>query len=224
MIKKGIILTCLVLSQNSIAQVGIDTNTPTRALDINGNLKIREISDESDNGQYTKVLVTNADGNVDYIYKKDLLPATDEFTSNKEVINNIYSNNVQLGIDTKVITCGKFQFSFSSESDSKIRFNLTEKPSENIDIYMSMEQNWTGSGFQFYQGTSSSNTTAFKFTTTDWNTPKEFASANLAEFEQNVMYFQYPKDPSFYRLTIYRVNHTVNKENTWSFVSACEKF
>lgn len=224
MITKTLLFTGLIFSITSYAQVGINTNTPTRSLDINGHLKIRETVDESENGEYSKILVTDNDGNIDFIYKKDLLPVSDEFTSDKVVINNIYSNTSEAGIPSKKINCGKFEFSFGDTAQSRIYFNLTEAPTQDVSVYMSMEQNYATNGFQFYQGTGPNNTNAFIFTTSNWNIPKEFASANLADFEQNVMHFQYPNDSDFYRLTVYKVKHTINNVSTWSFVSACGKF
>ncbi|SFN31236.1 hypothetical protein SAMN05421738_11040 [Algoriella xinjiangensis] len=224
MITKTLLFTGLIFSITSYAQVGVNTNTPTRSLDINGHLKIRETVDESENGEYSKILVTDNDGNIDFIYKKDLLPVSDEFTSDKVVINNIYMNTTSAGIPSKKITCGKFEFSFNGDSNSKIQFNLVQAPTQNVSIYMSMEQNYDPNGFQFYQGTSKSNINPFIFTTSNWSTAQPFAEAGLADFEQNIMYFQYPNDPDFYRLTVYKVKHTINNGSTWSFVSACEKF
>ncbi|KMQ60120.1 hypothetical protein ACM46_17935 [Chryseobacterium angstadtii] len=61
-------LSCASLS----AQVGINTTTPTRTLDVNGNLRVRTQTNQSANAVYDNVQIADANGNVDYI-KKNVL-------------------------------------------------------------------------------------------------------------------------------------------------------
>lgn len=63
----------LILSYASVsAQVGVYTATPTRSLDVNGNLRVRTQTNQSANASYDNVQIADADGNVDYI-KKNVL-------------------------------------------------------------------------------------------------------------------------------------------------------
>lgn len=229
--KNILILIAATASQLVVAQygnVGINTTNPTRTLDINGNLKISNLTNASEDGGFAKILIADAVGNVDYIVRADLLPAKDIYTSNKEVINNLYSNTVEAGISSKEIKCGKFKFAFGDTSESYIKFALIDKPSGPISIYMSMEQNYSDGGFQFFQGTTSTNATPFTFTVANYNVLQDFASGNLANREQNIMHFQYPNDQFFYRLTVYRVTQSITVgtkiTNTYNFVTSCEKF
>lgn len=48
------------------AQVGINTETPTRTLDVNGDLRLRSTVDKTTDPAYNRVLIKDADGNVDY--------------------------------------------------------------------------------------------------------------------------------------------------------------
>lgn len=229
--KNILVLIAAITSQYVVAQygnVGINTTNPSRTLDINGNLKISKLTDVSEDGGYSKILTADGIGNVDYIVRADLLPAKDIYTSNKEVINNLYSNTQEAGILNKEIKCGKFKFAFGDTTESYIKFALIDKPSAPISIYMSMEQNYSDGGFQFFQGTSSNNTTPFVFTVDNYNTFQDFASGNLANREQNIMHFQFPNDQYFYRLTVYRVTQSITvgttTSNSFNFVTSCEKF
>lgn len=62
----------LMLSSFMNAQVGVNTTTPSRTLDVNGSLRVRTQTDESANSSYNNVLISDANGNVDYV-KKSLL-------------------------------------------------------------------------------------------------------------------------------------------------------
>ncbi|MET3538460.1 hypothetical protein [Chryseobacterium limigenitum] len=62
----------LFISAYTNAQIGINTTTPSRVLDINGTLRVRTQTDQSSNGTYDNVLISDANGNVDYV-KKNVL-------------------------------------------------------------------------------------------------------------------------------------------------------
>ncbi|KFC19655.1 hypothetical protein IO90_10300 [Chryseobacterium sp. FH1] len=220
----------LVLFQNFNAQVGINTSVPTKTLHVVGDLAVRKIVDESDRpSTYDRILVEDQQGNIDYILKSNLLPSTngtDE--ASKEAYSQLFSMSTENGDPARILTCGKFYFLFDNGSDSRIKFRLVDDPVETVNIFMSMEQNWSGNGFQFFQGKAYNDpaTVPFVFDSANYNIPQEFAEANVADSEQNVMHFQYPNDPNFYRLTIYRVRQKIGVPvvNTWDFAATCEKF
>ena len=227
--KKFIFLVTTVLFQLNYAQVGINTPNPTRTLHVQGDLKIRQIADVAAESAYDRILAEDADGNIDYLLKSNLLPTTsDPNEANKEVYSQLYSQETENGDPNKILKCGKFYFLFDSGVDSRIKFRLIDNPETAVDIFMSMEQNWDGNGFQFFQGHAYNDpsTVPFVFTPENYNVPQEFAEANVADSEQNVMHFQYPNDPNFYRLTIYRVKQKIGNpvKNTWDFAVTCEKF
>lgn len=221
--KKKLVSTSFFIFFNTFAQVGINTPDPTRSLHVQGNLKVVNLKNASEDAAFERILVSDPDGNVDYANRKVFLPSGGIGAVDKESYSEIYNNDSTSGIVTKKLKCGKFFFVFNETTSSNIMFGLNEQPASTVNIYMNMEQNWNGNGFQFYQGTNSTNgtDTPFSFTTSNYNTPQEFKSSNLALYEQNVMTFQYPGDQDIYRLTIYKVGHT---SNSYDFVSACEKF
>ncbi|WP_300675399.1 hypothetical protein [Soonwooa sp.] len=222
---KQLSIVILLLTVNCLfGQVGINTKTPTRTLHVEGNLKISDIHNASEDAIYSRILVANTGGDVDYASKSSFLPDVGAGASDKESYSEIYNNTNGGGIPTRKLKCGKFFFTFDDNvNDSNIMFGLNDKPAANVDVYMNMEQNWNGNGFQFYQGTNSTNgpNAPFTFTTTNYMNAQMFKSARLDPYEQNVMIFQYPGDADLYRLTIYKVKHA---SNSFDFVSACEKF
>lgn len=214
-----------LLSDFVSAQVGINTNLPTRKLHVSGNLRVRGLINKSETSSYDRILVSDSNGNIDYTTKASLQPGVTPGSSNKETYSLLYNMPTGNGDPIKTLKCGKFLFLFGNTAESRISFRLAENPNATVDIYMSMEQNYTVNGYQFYQGktpTEAANV-PFTFTTSTWNVNQEFASANLADYEQNIMHFQYPNDADFYRLTIYRVKQNTGVDS-WDFAAACEKF
>lgn len=66
------IIFILFISSNLLAQVGINTTAPTRVLDVNGNMRLRNSTDKSSDVLYDRVLVSDSNGNIDYVQKKTL--------------------------------------------------------------------------------------------------------------------------------------------------------
>lgn len=226
MIKKGIILICLILSCNSYAQVGIGTNTPVRTLHVEGNMRIRELDDKSQVSDYNKLLVVNANGDVNYIERSDLHPDTDEFTSDKQVLNNIYTTTNGKADDAKFVSCGKFDFAFKNNSvnGTDIRYKLVSTENKSATVYITLEQNWqdsppteTNGGFEFQVPT----TGKLIDNTTFENLPT--SGQQIVNGELNVLYLLYPGDKDLYRLTFYRLDQSTTPL-TYDFVTACEKF
>ena len=197
---KLLIFLCACFSFCKInAQVGINTQLPTRKLDVNGNARIEALTNKSDNASYDRILVTDNDGNIDYTTKESLLPSSNPNNSDKESYSQIYNRPNYYGDPDKTLKCGKFYFSFSNSSDSQIGFRLIDNPGTAISIYMTMEQNWDGNGYQLFQGKGSNDaaTVPFVFNSSNYNVVQIFAEGRVADFEQNIMHFQYPGDNDF---------------------------
>ena len=224
MIKKGIILTCLILSYNSNAQVGIGTDLPQRTLHVEGNMRIRTLDDKSQASDYNKLLVVNANGDVNYIDKADLRPESDEFTSDKQVLNNIYTTTDGQADDTKFVSCGKFDFAFKNNNGTDIRYKLVSTETTSATVYITLEQNWqassptdTNGGFEFQAPTSGKLIDNITFV--DLPT----SGQQIVNGELNILYLLYPGDKDLYRLTFYRLDQSTTPL-TYDFVTACEKF
>lgn len=60
-------IVAILFTTISYAQVGINTTTPTRTLDVNGSFRLRTSANEATNSNYTRVLVQNSTtGDVDF--------------------------------------------------------------------------------------------------------------------------------------------------------------
>lgn len=210
----------LLFATTMSAQVGINTKTPQSTLHVEGNMRVRELNDKSQAPAYDKILVVNANGKVDYIDKKDLRPIGDEFTSDKQVLNNIYTTTNGKADDSKFVSCGKFDFAFRNAGSAiNIQYKLTNDPVNDVTVYMTLEQNWKPNGYEFQAPQTgekfSSNTNSFV------NLP--ISGAGIVNGELNILYLLYPGDRDLYRLTFYRLDQSTSP-STYDFVTACEKF
>ena len=219
-------LVTLLSTTTMFAQVGIGINSPQRTLDVNGNIRIRTLDDKSQTLYYDKILVVNNNGDIDYISKGDLKPIGDEFTSDKQVLNNIYTTTNGSADDTKFVTCGKFDFAFRNvASNTNIQFRLKTAPASNVIVYTTLEQNWqaatpsdTNGGYEF-QSSEDGRT----FTSSNLFEDLPTSGAAIVTGELNILYLLYPGDTDLYRLTFYRLNQSTTPA-TYDFVTACEKF
>ena len=225
-------LTTLLLSTTMFAQVGINTSTPQRMLDVVGNVRLRNLVDKSETPAYNKILVVNNNGDIDYINKSDLRPAGDEFTSDKQVLNNIYTTTDARADDTKFVSCGEFDFAFRNRTprgtnlNIQYRLKVTPASTSPVIVYTTLEQNWeattptdTNGGYEFEASISGR---TFTSTTNNFaNLPNN--GAGIVSGELNILYLLYPGDTDLYRLTFYRLNQNTI-DPTYDFVTACEKF
>lgn len=215
-----ILLSCFIFFSGILsAQVGINTANPKRTLDVEGNLRVRELTDKSQAPSYNKILVVNPDGNIDYINKQDLQPVKDEFTADKQVLNNIYSTTTGKAEDTKFVSCGKFDFAFRNiGANTNIQYRLKNTPTSDVTVYITLEQNYSSNGYQFQVPTAGK---TFTSTTNNFGDLPTYG-ANIVNSELNVLYLLYPGESNLYRLTFYRLDQTTPKTN--DFVTVCEKF
>lgn len=56
------------------AKVGINTSAPTRTLDVNGALRVRAMTDKSNNNDYKQLMVASDEGYVDVASKSSIVP------------------------------------------------------------------------------------------------------------------------------------------------------
>lgn len=136
------LLLCLLVHAiffGQIGKVGINTVTPTRNLDVNGNVRIRSLADKKDSTNvYDRVLVGNSQGDVDFVpitkfdvetptiktikfvVKKVAIPSTYSYLTEAVDIGNIsvrYRNNPScFGINCERRIGGKLEFKFFNAS------------------------------------------------------------------------------------------------------------
>lgn len=208
------------------AQVGINTDTPTRTLDVNGNLRIRETENKNLDPDYNKVLVTNANGEIEFWDKANL----------QQRINDIYTEGKKNTVSslttdrTKKIKCGKFEFGYSDSSTLIPQIRLATAPKSNVTVYYNRirERNNSGSVFTLETGRSLITNQSFIF-----GTANNFANiggsvngdttGNYNVDTLDVYYISYPGDANIYRVTFLarRANSTASNVN---YSMICEIF
>lgn len=207
----------------SWAQVGINTDKPTRDLHVEGNLRVRNLQNKASDDDYSKVLAVDNNGNVDYINKNNLMPDMTEQV-NKMVQNNLYTTRDGIPIVERTLTCGRFEFTFRQD-DAKVSFRLINRPSffSPVRVYVTFEQNYVpidnNDGFQ-YEASSSTKDFNYSNYRTYQDIPVTSGQANIADGEYNELYISYPQEEIFYRVTFYRVKQ--NGETY--FINTCEQF
>ncbi|WP_374462507.1 hypothetical protein [Chryseobacterium sp.] len=97
----------LIISFVAPAQVGINTNTPTRKLHVVGNMRVGLLTNKSESAPYDQILATDANGNIDYLKKSSMQPPLDPGTSNKESYSLVYNMPSENGDPTRTLKCGR---------------------------------------------------------------------------------------------------------------------
>lgn len=106
-----------LLSTLSFSQVGIGTLSPTESLDVNGRIRIRDITIAS-SSQADSVLVTNNVGTISRMTSKELLQ-----TALKTAIKGNFSSSTLVNLN---LSSGQAKIPFNStEFDTNSEFNST---------------------------------------------------------------------------------------------------
>jgi len=212
--KKNIIVFCLSLIgfSTSYAQVGIGTNEPTRMLDVEGNLKVTTLNDETNDVNFEELLAANAENNIDKVSKPSII---DDGTKQVEIVKNIY--NATAVDNTKVTDCGKLMFRLNN---NKVEMRLKDEITSNLTM--------TYGGKRWGQISSDKNNEysyrnlSVTYTVNDWNTYKDIdKSFTLRQGSYLNYHFIIPGDGDLYRLTVSQLKNDETKSN-YSLI--CERF
>ena len=204
--------------------VGINTTSPTRELDINGNLRVTKTSDKTNNLPHKYLVAQDRNtGNIDYI----TFPALDQNDAkNVEISKNIYISNSP--IDSKTCSCGELTF-YIKNSDNKPYIKLA---SPVIFSYLSENEptpvnsftlgygvkGWSGTTYEYRNLTNKTFNTA-NFGTFQEMDSSPFAIANTATVR--IYSIVLPKQNNLYRITLSRVQ---NSALLHQYGLMCEKF
>lgn len=222
---KYTILTFILISSKFFAQnIGIGTTTPTRNLDINGNLKVTKTADKTNDTNFKYLLATDKNtGNLDFI----TIPALDQNESkNVEISRNIYIQNSPL--DSETCSCGEISF-YIKNSDNKTYFKLNSlksfeiasegesTPVNTITLGYGVKK-WIGTNYTY------SDITGKVFTTSNFANYQEIEAASFILTDASdirVYTIVLPKQHNLYRLTISKLSNTPTIKQ---FSLICEKF
>ena len=212
--KKIIIaFTLFFIGGNSInAQVGIATEEPTRMLDVNGNLRVIGVNDQTNNPVYDELLAANAVNNIDKVSKPSII---DDGTKQVEIVKNIY--NAVTADNTKITDCGKLMFRINA---SKIEMRLKNAITSNLVMTYGGKR-WGQTAANTSDGYSYRNLNA-TFTSANWNVYKDIdTSFTLRNGAYLNYHFIIPGDGDLYRLTVSQLRNNATMSN-YSLI--CERF
>lgn len=195
------LLFCVVII--SYAQVGVNTDNPSRTLDINGDLRVRTLNKVTI-ADYPDVLVTDADGNIEKHSAQAIIDAISDLSVETK---ELYFDNSPDG--TKIVPCGRFNFRFSDTTKPQIA--SFENLSTPTTVYYLGQLKFHENGKTVTQ----KNVVIQK--NDDFQTLDNSYSLNsVSEY-----YLSYPGDNHFYRV-VFLGRKMTSTQNSYSII--CEKF
>ena len=205
----------VLISTLTFSQVGINTEQPTRTLDVNGNERLQNTEYKINDPNYNKVLVINDNGNVDAWDKVDIIAkVSDLIVETKKFYSSISPDpNIQ-------VPCGKFVMRFSGDANNntipQIKLKTPNTTATTIYYNIITKQNSSGNSF-------SPNNTLNTNQTLSINTSNNFISIDdtYSINKLDEIYLSYPGDNNIYRIT-YLARTMSDTEFSYSMI--CEKF
>ncbi len=186
------------------AQVGINTNQPTRALDVNGDLRIRELKLVNKDANYNNIVVVNQDGEVEKYDKIEITNAISDLTVETK---ELYFATTPDG--TKIVPCGKFNFRFSSSTIPEIA-PISDLAASTSVYFMRIRK------YESNQRAVTQGNTTIKNSKTFSVLDREYKLDQVSEYN-----ISYPGDNNLYRV-IFLARKMTTTTNSYSIV--CEKF
>lgn len=214
-----ILTSSLISAQNT--NVGIDTNAPTRKLDVNGNMRVTTGATVTNNSSYDRIVTANnSTGDIDYI----TLPAIFQTaTNNVEVRRSVYLATG--AVTANECNCGDMTFRINNNNTPEFKLNSTTIFATNgnittFDLGFGIKR-WSNNAYSYANRT-------VTFTTTNYATYQTldatvFPTTNDAAGNTVRIYTIIPpKQNQLYRLTLSRTNN--NNTTTYAYSLICERF
>ncbi|WP_313578832.1 hypothetical protein [Chishuiella sp.] len=206
---------------NSFSQVGINTSKPERALDVNGNLKVRNLVDKTSDESYDRVLVTDGIGNLETVDRSTLKNKISEEISE---VKRLFYTSEKPNPDNK-LKCGRFEFSFRDGKNNTqypnknldIMLNLSSDPKKEITTYFTLFRKWGDNDLNYYKSNGKT------YNSNNYQTP-QLLCPQLDINSTGEFYISYPNENNFYRvLFLARPNYIENNITYNSYTITCEK-
>ncbi|MDM1299887.1 hypothetical protein HXZ94_15430 [Empedobacter falsenii] len=201
--KKILFYIFIFISSTLFSQVGVNTDQPTRALDINGDLRIRDLKKVTIT-DYPDVLVTDVDGNIEKHSAQAIIDAISDLTVETK---ELYFDSSPDG--TKIVPCGRFNFRFSNTTKPQMS-SVTNLSSVTTIYYLSQLKANENSKTVLNTNKNIQLTTAFV------DLDSTYALNSVGEY-----YMSFPGDNNFYRI-VFLARKMNDSQNSYSIV--CEKF
>ncbi|MGV4413702.1 hypothetical protein [Chryseobacterium sp. T1] len=201
--------------------IGIATDSPTRTVDVNGNIIITDLKDKTNVAGYNNLLTASkANGNVDYIKTTALIQSE---LNNMAVIRVLY--NATAADSSKECACGDVVFRFNGENaefklltDTVFKTNNVTNFSVSYGIKRFINNSYSydnKTNVVFVNDNSAANTYYNKYRLLD---DTVFNSDNNTVRIYTIVL---PKQGNLYKLTLSRLRNTSTLTN---YALICEKF
>lgn len=219
--KKLLLISILYTGLFSAQNVGIGTDTPTRKLDVNGDLRIRSANVVTGNTNYNRIIAADKNtGNVDYVTVSSI--PQDE-TNNVEVKRSIYLATTP--ITANECNCGDMTFRLNNNGTPEFKLNsttifLTNNNITTFDLGYGIKR-WSGSSYNYKNR-------FVTFTTSNYSTYQvldDVAISTAVTSEGNTVRVYTiipPKQNNLYKVTVSRTNN--NNTSTFAYGVICERF
>ena len=203
-------------------KVGINTDKPTRKLDVNGNLKITTLTDKTSDPKYTDVLITDANGNVD---KVPISLIKNQISQSAIEVKRLFYTSQTPDADNR-LSCGRFKFSFRPggtdpnypNKNLDIMVSLVDEPATPITVFYLLFRKWGDNDLKYYKSNGKD------FNASNYTTPQLLCpQLDINSFGE--FYITYPGEENFYRVNFLGRPNYVSGGNTYnSYTITCEKF
>lgn len=196
------------------SRMGINTETPTRAMDINGKLKITKFQNKGTDPQYKDIVVADSDGDVDRSPKHAINQTQD---LQIEVAKNVFlATGNEANAKVEEVTIGPFKFALNKGVPS---MKLAKQPQGTVSIQyglkrMTRQSNLEGgNSFNTGNGNYLYDNYTLSFNASTWNNYQRILSTNASEstFHKRDFYrfhLIYPGEPYLYRVTFIRIQNS----------------
>ncbi|HAR73736.1 MAG TPA: hypothetical protein DCR77_10085 [Flavobacteriaceae bacterium] len=201
--KNILLCLCIFISTDLFSQVGINTNQPTRNLDINGEARVRDLKKVTI-ADYPDVLVTDINGNIEKHSAQAIIDAISDLTVETK---ELYFDTTPDG--TKIVPCGRFNFRFSSTTIPQIA-SVTNLASPATIYYMSQYKSDGDKKTVLSTNKNIQNITSFV------DLDVSYKLNGVGEY-----YMSFPGDNNFYRV-VFLARKMTTTQNSYSII--CEKF
>lgn len=213
----NILISGLFYAQN----VGVGTDSPTRKLDVNGDLRIRSAASVTGDNNYNRIITANKDtGDIDYITVSSI-PQDEK--NNVEVKRIIYLATAP--VTANECNCGDMTFRLNNNGTPEFKLNsttifLTNSNITTFDLGYGIKR-WTNATYNY-------SNRSVNFTTDNYSTyhtldnvaiPTVFTAAGNTVRIYTIVP---PKQNNLYKITVSRTNN--NNTSTFAYGVVCERF
>ena len=196
-------------------RIGLNNSVPTEVLDVNGNIRVRNLPKALNIDDYPRTVVAKSTGELAYT----------DFSNNAK---QIYTANT--ADESKTAKLGRFEYRLKKDpgsNESIAEYRLTSDPGKDVSVFVHLEEKWNVNNNSLNDGNGSFRFITFEktFTSSNWSiwTPfegtaiSEISANNMTEFSSKTIAMQYGSDPNLYNVE-YRIIDIPREPENYSII------